>query len=403
MHQSPAAARSPSVPPADTDRARQVLEQALAYAADREYTGWDYADGLSSRFRTALPVENRWLNLAFQEGIKRTPVNVRPLFLVEQRRSFMGAGLFVLVHRILDRLPPEHDGFDHRAAACRLADWLVDNRCRGYSGFCGGHRHDHQHLDHKTTPAEPDVVTTAVAVKGLLAAADYDDRYADIARTAERFLVEDMRYRTVDGTARIDYYPQDRPAQHTLNATAMAAQTFLDLYERVGRDRLRQRAAALLDFVVGHQTDRGGWYYRVPASASHLSMDTHHNCFVVESLLRYHEVTGTDRYAESLADALAFLRRSLFRADGAPNWDETASYPRDVHAAAQGILAFTAAGDHAFAGRIVAWLLDTLYVGGGRFAFRKHRLYTERTTLMRWCQAWPCYALATYLQAVRNR
>jgi hypothetical protein len=392
---------SADTPPrtADAERVRQALEQALAYAADREYTGWDYADGLSSRLRTALPVENRWVNLAFQEGIKRTPVNVRPLFLVEQRRSFMGAGLFVLVHRTLDRLRSENDGFDHPGAACRLADWLVDNRCRGYSGFCGGHRHENQHLAHKTTPAEPDVVTTAVAVKGLLAAADYDGRYAEVARTAERFLVEDMRYRAVGDTARIDYYPQEPSDRHTLNATAMAAQTFLDLFELTGRDRLRERAAALLDFVVTHQTDRGGWYYRVPASASHLSMDTHHNCFIVESLLRYHEVTDTDRYAQSLSTAVEFLRASLFRADGAPNWDETASYPRDIHAAAQGILAFTAAGDLSFAGRIVEWTLATLYLGGGRFGFRRHRLYTERTTLMRWCQAWPCYALATYLRS----
>ncbi len=67
-----------------------LCRDALRYASEREYTGWDYADGLSSALVRSLPFEHRYLNLAVQETIKRAPVNLRPLFLVGQRRNYKG-------------------------------------------------------------------------------------------------------------------------------------------------------------------------------------------------------------------------------------------------------------------------------------------------------------------------
>ena len=361
----------------------------------REYTGWDYADGMSSRLLRALPVENRWVNLAVQETIKRSPVNVRPLFLVEQRRNFKGTALFALAHREFDRASLGTDRFDHERAATRLADWLVDEQCPGYSGFCGGHRHRNQHLDHQTLPAEPDLVSTSYGVKALLAVSDYDSEYAAVARTAADFFVDDMNYREVEGGAKIDYYPKDTADHYTLNAGAIAARALVDLYGHFGDEHLRERARALLDYVVARQTDRGGWHYRDPPETSHLSMDSHHNGFVVECLQRYRQVTGSKRYDEAIDSALAFYR-SLFEIDGAPYFDESSPYPRDIHAVAQGILVFTYAGEFERARRIVAWALDNLYAGEGRFYVQKRRFYTKRITLMRWCQAWMAYALSVY-------
>ena len=71
-----------------------ALVQTLKYARECDYTGWDYADGMSSRFLRMLPVENKWLNIAVQESIKRSPINIRPLALVEQRQNYQGTALF---------------------------------------------------------------------------------------------------------------------------------------------------------------------------------------------------------------------------------------------------------------------------------------------------------------------
>jgi hypothetical protein len=388
-----------------------VLRDALAFAREREYTGWDYCDGLSNPIRAALPFENRWLNLAFQEGIKRAPVNVRPLFGVEQRRNFMGASLFAMANLTAHRLDAAGDGGhlaagvddpDYLAEATTLTDWLVATSRSGWSGFCGGHNHEVQHIHAKGVPSDPDVVSTSFGARALLrVGARAADDLVTTARTAADFLIEDMNYRETENGATVDYYRSQRPDTYIPNSAAIAARLLLDLYRVSGEEGLRERGEALLDRVVSCQTDTGGWTYSHPPEKSHLSMDNHHNGFIIESLLYHRSTVGTGRYADPLRDGLEFYRERLFEADGAPNWDESSTYPRDVHAAAQGILVFTYAGEHETAGRVLTWTIDNLYdADAARFHYRVGRFHRRTVTLMRWCQAWMCYAVSEYLAGV---
>ncbi|MFC6975148.1 antibiotic ABC transporter permease [Halomicroarcula sp. GCM10025709] len=391
-----------------TTRAPTLLRETLAYARERDYTGWDYADGLSSKLLRAVPVDNKWVNIAVQESIKRAPVNVRPLFLVEQRRNYMGAALFAMANLTYARLltagavdEPAEASVDHVGEARSLVDWLIEHRSVGYSGFCGGHKHEIQTLRVKGLPNHPSVVSTAFPVRALLAAAPLDPSYAEVARTAADFVVDDLNYRAVDGGAVIDYHVQDTDEYYTINAGALGARLLVDLYDVFDESALRERARRIFDHVADLQTDRGGWYYREPPDASHLSMDNFHNGFIIESLQRYGDVVD-ERYADVVEDGVEFYRNELFEASGAPNWDESCSYPRDIHASAQGILVFTYAGRLDFARRILEWTLDNLYGGDGRFYHRKHRYHTKRTTLMRWCQAWMVYAISEFLRVDRG-
>lgn len=378
----------------------EILEKTLRYAREREYTGWDYADGMSSRVLQGLPFENKWVNLAVQETIKRAPVNIRPLMLVEQRRNYKGTALFTMANLTAHQLGIE--GADYKAEARDLADWLVSERTPGYAGFCGASRHEIQHLDKKGLPTWPDMVSTAYAVRALLAAHDAgldtgETDYAKTVRSVADFIDEDLEYEEIEEGARMKYVPTWSSEHYTLNAVALGGITLLELDARFEGNKYRERGEKLLDYVVSRQQPEGGWMYRDPPSASHLSMDNHHNGFIIESLLRHAELTGSDRYAAVLDEALPFYRNQLFEANGAPNWDESRAYPRDIHGAAQGIIVFTLAGDFESAERIIEWVLGTLYAGDGRYYFRQERLYTKRITLMRWCEGWMAYALSSYL------
>jgi hypothetical protein len=406
-----------------------LLADTLGYARAREYTGWDYADGMSSRLLQRAPIDNRWVNLAVQETIKRAPVNIRPLMRVEQRRNYKGTALFALANLRAHQLGlgtgpggvgdtgaggPEsdvdatgggsRDAVDYATEARTLCDWLVEERTPGYAGFCGASRHEIQYPDFKGLPSYPDLVSTSYAVSALLAAseagldADSPHDYAATVRSVEDFVVEELDYEEIPAGARCKYVPAWSGEHYTLNAVALGARALLEVGTRFDAERPRERGRKLLDYVVSRQTERGGWMYRDPPEASHLSMDNHHNGFVVECLLADDALVGDGRYDDALDRGLAFYREALFEASGAPNWDESSAYPRDIHAAAQGIIVFSRAGDLAFAERIVDWTLSQLYAGGGRFHYRKERFYTNRTTLMRWCQAWMAHALATYLR-----
>ncbi|MFC6976906.1 antibiotic ABC transporter permease [Halomicroarcula sp. GCM10025709] len=374
------------------------LAATLRYARDREYTGWDYGDGMDNRVREALPVDSKWVNIGFQELVKRCPVNVRPLLGVRQRRNYQGAALFAMANRTMADLTGD-EMYAREARA--LADWLVENQIEGYSGYCAGYPHPIQHLDGRGDPGEPDIINTSFGAKALLRAAADDERYAAVVADADRFVVEDLQFQPPDSGrgAVIDYHTKHPQDYYTINAGAMGARLLLDLYAYFGNREYRQRAEALLDHIAALQTDCGGWMYRDPPEASHLSMDTHHNGFVVEGFQRHREVTDTDRYAETVDDALAFVRRDLIEPDGAPNFDEAASYPRDIHASTQLALVFTYAGDLERARRALQWVFENLAAGDGRFYYRKERYFTRRVTLMRWCQAWMSFAMSEYLAA----
>jgi hypothetical protein len=374
--------------------ARALLEACLAYARDRGYTGWDYADGLSSTLLQALPGEHKWVNLLVQETIKRFPVNIRPLFGVRQRQSYKGTALFAMANgRAATLTGAALYAREHRT----LVDWLVEHRATGYAGFCGGHRHALQDLDGRTEAGTPDVVSTAYAIRALLEAGGSDSRYVELARSGADFFVEDLGYTSLESGARLHYRPTDDGRRYVLNANAIAARALLDLYTVTADPIHRRRAEALLEYVVSKQTDAGGWMYADPPHASHLSLDNHHNGFILESLLWHERVTESDRFDRSLRRGLDFYRGRLFEPDGAPNWDESTRYPRDIHAAAQGIITFTAADERPFAERILQWTVDRLYAGSGQFYYQRRRWYTKRMTLMRWCQAWMTYAIAVLL------
>lgn len=370
-----------------------LLMATLGYGRARQYTGYDYADGMSSKLLDWLPIDNKWVNLAVQETIKRAPINLRPLFLVPERQSYKGTALFALANQQAHELTgDERYASEHR----RLLEWLIDHRIEGYAGFCGGHRHALQDLHGRVEADSPDLVSTAYAMRALLEAGRYEPRYADVARNGVDFFLEDLEYTAAPVGARLKYRPTDSGDWYVLNANAIAGRTFIDLYDVFGEEEYRRRATELFEYVVSKQTDTGGWMYTDPPSASHLSMDNHHNGFIIESLLRFRAVCDSDRFVRPLEDGLTFYRDTLFEGNGAPNWDQDSRYPRDIHAAAQGIITFSLSGDLAIARRILEWTCANLYAGQGRFFYQKRRYFTKRITLMRWCQAWMAYAIGTF-------
>lgn len=374
--------------------ARHHLVATIDYAREREYCGWDLYDGESSRILRAMPIDNKWVNLVFQQTVRRSPVNIRPLLLVEQRRNFMGIALFAVANlRAYEITGRER----FREDARELVDWLVENRSDGYRGFCGGHKHLLQGLSKRTHPNDPGIVGTTYAVKALLAAGEHiDPAYRNIALTAADFVFEDLDYSSHPDGARIKYKPIDTGDHYTLNANALGARLLANLYDVAGEPRFREGARNILDYVAAQQTEEGGWMYRDPPESSHLSLDNFHNGFVIESLLRYQQITGTERYSETLDDAVRFYR-GLFTDDGAPWFDEANEYPRDVHSSAQGAVVFTMLGDREFARRILEWAVTNLSNQKGAFYHEQHRFYTKRTTFMRWCQAWMAHGISRYL------
>ncbi|MFC7071765.1 antibiotic ABC transporter permease [Halovenus rubra] len=373
----------------------QVLLDSLSYARDRNYIGYDKHDGMSSKIRRSLPADNRWLNLCFQESVKRAPVNLRPLSLVEPRPNPKGLSLFLMANYSAHQLTGEQT---YRSEANALAERIIEHGSDTYSGFAIGHSHELQGLHGKTPAGVPGIVQTSYGVKALLRLSNKNEQYQEIAASGSDFLENDLDPVQANPGIKVKYNPTDSGESYTLNANAVAARMLVDLYACIGDERYKSMATDILEYVASHQQPIGGWKYTDPPSASHLSMDNYHNGFIIESFLRYQELIDSNAFADVVDQAIEFYRTELYDDNGAPHWDEQKPYPRDVHAAAQGILVFTYSGNREFAREIVDWTLDNLYAGQGQFYYQKQKWFTKRFTLMRWCQAWMTYALSEFLR-----
>jgi len=380
----------------------EIVERTLEFSKDRDYVGYDKADGMSSKILKNLPINNKWIDLAFQESVKRAPVNIRPLLLVEKKRSYKGTALFSMANLNTYKLT---DNSNYLEESRNLADWLIQNRNRNYRGFCGGHQHPLQGLNKKSKAGGADIVSTSYAVKALLSMGkkSSETEYLQKAKTSYEFVRKDLDYTENDLGAKITYKPNSRGTSYTLNANALGARLLIDLYSQFSNEKFKESGRKILDYVVSNQTEDGGWMYTDPPSSSHLNKDNYHNGFILESLLRYQEINGSNRYEESIEKALQFYKDVLYNEDGSPNWDENNEYPKDTHAAAQGIIVFTKAGELEFAKKIIDWTLDNLYAGDGQFYYQKRKFYTKKFTLMRWCQAWMAYANSKYLNEMMEK
>jgi uncharacterized protein YyaL (SSP411 family) len=251
------------------------------------------------------------------------------------------------------------------------------------------------------------VVTAEVAEAFVdLAFATGEDRYAEIARSAARFIEQDLRLlERGPGGVCFSYVPDHD--WKVVNANAKTACALARVAALTDDSARRELAADNMRWVVGRQTAEGAWFYADPPDSSHVKHDGYHTGFVVSSLGEALRALGDESLLDPWRRGLAFYREHLFLAGGAPKWRSNRVYPMDVKGAALGVVAFAqAAGripDHLRdAERIAQWSLDHLWHPDGRFDYQQGRLLAKRITLMRWCQGWSCFAFAS-LAAAQSR
>lgn len=344
-----------------------------------------------------------------------------------------------------------------RERARQLADWLLAHRSDGYHGFCGGRpaaphgyaavrpppgaprtttRQDggsgegalraaaSQPGDRRLADAPsgthrvPDVVSTATAVDALLAVGD--DDVTAVAMTAARFVTADLSYRTTPAGTIVDAVPgadlrapthtnrpsgvaegrPPRPYRPAVVALAAAAELFVALYGTTGRDDYRDRATRLLDTVADARDPAGGWdapARGLPYAASVGAGRT------LQAYARYARDCSSDRYRSVLRDGVDWYRSTFFGTTARARGGRGVGAARTLSTAAQGVVTFTLAGELPFAERVLLSAHRRFYAGDGRFYAGDGRFPTRRVTPVGRCHAPMTHALATYLDAVRDR
>jgi hypothetical protein len=381
----------------DSTITKNAALKLLDYCRANDWAGYDPYDALNSRVFNALPFLNfRFARLALTQGVKRCPVNLRPMLLVPKSPNPKGIALFLSA---LTRLTK--DGLSEAARMTGpLAAKLLSLRSPDRPYSCWGYNFDWQQRFELIPKGSPNIICSTFAANALLDAHEQapDPSWSEAAMSTAEFILNDLFWREGSSKACFSYTLVGRDEVHNANLLGAA---FLCRVGRLSGDRkYLEPALDAARFSVSKQHLDGSWDYG--EAPTQRWIDNFHTGFNLVALRRIGEYGRTTEFESSIRRGFEFYRAHFFREDGAPKYYHNAAYPIDIHSAAQSIITLAEFADFGkdiidLACSVLNWALDNMWDEHGFFYFQKRPHFTVRTPFMRWSQAWMLLALATLM------
>jgi hypothetical protein len=382
----------------DNQAIDSVLEAVYGWSRRQAYKGYNKHDGLNSPILHGLLGWGRWPRMLATQGVMRFPVNIRPLLLT--KKTYNPKGLALFAQGQLDRFRASGEQACLEQAR-GLLDLLLELRSPGdWHGYAWGYQYPWQDPGFFVPAATPNAVVTAFVCEAFLDAwrCTGERDYLEVVGRALPFFLQDLTIlKDTPEEICLGYMPV--PMRMRVMDVSILIGAVMAQYAAVTGDAASAATARrLVAYVVGQQTDEHAWFYTDPPGDSHITHDNYHTGFILDALWRYMQSTGDETWMSTYEKGLEFYATRHFNTKGAPRWMHDKEYPHDIHGAAQGILTFSR-HRHDYPGladKIAEWAFKTMYHPEGRFYYQERRFYKIRFTLLRWCNAWMCRALASY-------
>jgi len=383
----------------------QSLEKLMRHVEAEEFKGYDPYDALNSRILRVLSFRNKWLRIAFTQGLKKFPLNLRPLLLIEKGYNPKGLGLFLTSYLKLYSL---YRTEEHLQKINYIISLLEEFKRNGYSGHCWGYNYDWQSETRLIPKGTPTIVNTTFIAHAFLDAYELcgKERFLKIARSSCDFILRDLHIARSGDSLCFSYSPIDKSRIH--NANILGAGLLARLYSITREDELLEYAQKAVMYLIDNQRKDGSWYYgESGCGAGFVSyIDSYHTGFVLEGLLNYITYAENKTHFESIKKGLEFFENHFFLEDGTPKYFHDRVYPIDIHCPAQAIVVLVRLKEVKDTTRllekVVCWMVDHMQDESGYFYYRKGRLFYNKIPYIRWCQAWAFHALTTYVHYLHN-
>src|SRR5579875_3245150 len=180
-----------SIPGSSKAQISEALFRLYDWLEANDYKGYDTFDGLNARFVRPLTFEIPLLRIVLQQGVRRFPINLRPLLGVPKSHSTKAMGFFA---RGFLRLYKETGDDRWRRKAESTLDWLIEHVSPGYSGACWGNHFDYQSRIVFERRNSPSVVWTSLIGHAFLDGYEQlaERRYLDVAVSACQHIQQDL-------------------------------------------------------------------------------------------------------------------------------------------------------------------------------------------------------------------
>jgi len=366
---------------------------------ENNYRGYDTFDGLSARLLRPLTFDTKVLRIVLQQGVRRFPLNLRPVLGITKEHSSKGMGFlargFIRLHKTTG------DPVWANKAEFAL-QWLVDNQLPGYDGACWGNHFDYQSRGFYIPRGLPTVVWTSLIGHAFLDAYDHfrKDRYLQIAVSACEHIVRDLAAFPDGEGVCISYVPGIDSRVH--NANTLGASLLARTYSHTNNESYRELALNAMKYTAQHQRPDSSWYYGEKPSLHWV--DNFHTGYVLDCFKYYAEGTRDDRFNQKLMKGYEYWKKTFFLADGTPRYYDYKTLPLDIQCSSQAIDTLVFFNDRdpdsvKLAAKVAQWTITNMQDRSGYFYYRRYSSWlVNKTPTLHWGQATMLSALAGLYQ-----
>jgi hypothetical protein len=381
------------------ERLFRSISQLYAWLEENDYRSYDPFDGLQAKFLRPLTLNNRYLLTVLQQGVRRFPINLRPVLGIPKNRSTKGMGYLVKGFIRLQQATGDKSWGDRAESALQ---WLVENQSKGYSGACWGNHFDYQSRGFYLPKGVPTIVWTSLIGHAFLDAFDHfqKDRYLQVAVSACEHILRDLDTFKEGDSLCISYIPTANKPCH--NSNTLGASLLARTYSHTRKEPYRVLAQKAIQYAAGHQRADSSWYYGEAANMHWV--DNFHTAYVLDSFKYYIETTGEGRFEDNLTRGYEYWKNTFFLADGTPRYYDYKTLPIDIQCSSQAIdtLVFfndRDPGNLSLALKVAKWTIDNMQDRTGYFYYRRYAPWlVNKTPTLHWGQATMLCALAGLYQ-----
>lgn len=378
----------------------QATQKLQQYIEKSNYEGFDPYDALKSPlFQLPFFRSNKIVRFASQQIVKRSPVNLRPLLLVPKGRNPVTLGLSMQAYADLLVLDPGNESLKEKIKF--LIGELENVTSKGFHGACWGYDFDWEARYARIEAHQPTVVATGIITNALFQAYQVtkDKRAVDLIVSAANFVLYDLQKSyDKENNFCFSYSPFDK--QQVFNASMKGARLLSQAYALTRNEEFKSEAKLAVQYVVNHQKINGSWVYSLSKSGDWI--DNYHTGYILDCLHEYTTLTTDDSFLVNLQKGFEFYRSSFFEADFAPKFYDQELFPIDSTAAGQSLLTLCRFGEIEMAKKVALWYISHMQDKQGYFYFRQYKYGTDKTSFMRWSNAWMFAGLACLLRKSNN-
>lgn len=384
--------------------ASRFSESALAlfgWLERNDYRAYDPFDGLNATYLRPLTFERHLLRTVLQQGVRRFPVNLRPVFGIAGSRSTKGMGFLARGFIRLHQATGEQIWAERARSTLQ---WLTENASPGYSGACWGNHFDYQARNGFYLPkGVPTIVWTSLIGHAFVDAYEHfhDEKYLQVAASACEHILRDLD-RLVDRDSLCFSYIPTMQSFGCHNANCLGASLLSRAYHHTSEETFRLEAGKAIQYTAAHQRPDGSWYYG--ERPNQRWVDNFHTAYVLDSFKHYEETTGDSRFEAVLNKGYQYWKENFFLHNGTPKYYNYKTLPIDIQCSSQAIDTLVYFHDRDplnvhLAQKVGEWTVDNMQDSAGYFYFRRYASWlVNRTPTLHWGQATMFCALAGLLR-----